>query len=49
MLSNIQEIGSREHPVMVIAAGGGDEKVKDVADDVIGIPRNCIFGPCLSR
>jgi glucosamine--fructose-6-phosphate aminotransferase (isomerizing) len=37
MLSNIHEIKSRKGPVIAIATQG-DEKVRDIADDVIEIP-----------
>jgi glutamine---fructose-6-phosphate transaminase (isomerizing) len=42
MLSNIHEIKSRKGPVIAIATEG-DEKVRDVADDVIEIPATLDF------
>ena len=42
MLSNIHEIKSRKGPVIAIATEG-DEKVKDVVDDVIEIPPTLDF------
>jgi len=42
MLSNIHEIRSRKGPVIAIATEG-DEKVRDVADDVIEIPATLDF------
>ena len=38
MISNIQEIKSRRGPVIAIATQG-DEKIKDMVDEVIEIPR----------
>jgi glucosamine--fructose-6-phosphate aminotransferase (isomerizing) len=38
MISNIQEIKSRKGPVIAIAAEG-DGKIKDMADEVIEVPR----------
>jgi glucosamine--fructose-6-phosphate aminotransferase (isomerizing) len=42
MLSNIHEIKSRKGPVIAIATEG-DDKVKDVADDIIEIPPTLDF------
>ncbi|MDQ1333543.1 MAG: hypothetical protein QG552_493 [Thermodesulfobacteriota bacterium] len=42
MLSNIHEIKSRKGPVIAIATEG-DEKVRDVADDIIEIPPTLDF------
>jgi glutamine---fructose-6-phosphate transaminase (isomerizing) len=42
MLSNIHEIKSRKGPVIAIATEG-DEKVRDVADDIIEIPATLDF------
>jgi glucosamine--fructose-6-phosphate aminotransferase (isomerizing) len=38
MVSNIQEIKSRKGPVIAIAAEG-DSKIKDIADEIIEVPR----------
>jgi glutamine---fructose-6-phosphate transaminase (isomerizing) len=38
MINNIQEIKSRKGPVIAIATQG-DEKIKDLADEVIEVPR----------
>ena len=38
MVSNIQEIKARNGPVIVIATEGNEE-IKDLADDVIYIPK----------
>jgi glucosamine--fructose-6-phosphate aminotransferase (isomerizing) len=42
MLSNIHEIKSRKGPVIAIATEG-DDKVKDIADDIIEIPPTLDF------
>jgi glucosamine--fructose-6-phosphate aminotransferase (isomerizing) len=42
MYSNIQEVKSRKGPVIAIATQG-DERVREVADDVIEIPRTLSF------
>lgn len=48
MISNIQEIKSRRGPVIAIATEG-DDKVKEIADDVIEIPSSLDYlNPILS-
>jgi glucosamine--fructose-6-phosphate aminotransferase (isomerizing) len=42
MLSNIQEVKSRRGPVIAIATQG-DERIREVADDVIEIPQTLSF------
>ncbi len=42
MVSNIQEIKSRKGPVIAIATQG-DEKIREMVDDIIEIPRNLDF------
>lgn len=42
MLSNIQEVKSRKGPVIAIVTQG-DERMREVADDVIEIPRTLSF------
>jgi glucosamine--fructose-6-phosphate aminotransferase (isomerizing) len=42
MYSNIQEVKSRKGPVIAIATQG-DERIREVADDVIEIPRTLSF------
>jgi glucosamine--fructose-6-phosphate aminotransferase (isomerizing) len=42
MISNIQEIRSRKGPVIAIASEG-DEKIKEMVDEVIEIPHTLDF------